>query len=60
MGWIAFLFILALSLAGVGFFVETLRWLLVIGMLALVTGGLIGWSRRDELRSRHQLRGSRV
>ncbi|MGH8950063.1 MAG: hypothetical protein ACRDX9_01445 [Acidimicrobiia bacterium] len=56
MGWIAFLMILALSLTGVGLVVETLRWLLVIGVLALITGGLIGWSRREELRSSHHLR----
>jgi len=60
MGWITFLIILALSLTGVGLVVETLRWFLIIGMLALVTVGLIAWSRRDELRSSHHLPGSRV
>ena len=46
MGWIAFLLILGLVLAGVGLAVETMRWLLIIALVALLTGGLIGWSRR--------------
>jgi hypothetical protein len=50
MGWIAFLLILALVLAGVGLAVETLRWLLIIGLVAFVTGGLVGWSRRTAAR----------
>lgn len=50
MGWIAFLLILAIGLAGVGLLVEGLRWLLIIGLVAFVTGGLVGWSRRSLLR----------
>jgi len=46
MGWIAFLLILGLVLAGVGLAVEAFRWLLVIALIALATGGLVGWSRR--------------
>lgn len=46
MGWIMFLLILGLILAGVGLAVETFRWLLIIALLALLTGGLVGWSRR--------------
>ena len=46
MGWIAFLLILGLALAGVGLAVEALRWLLIIALVALLTGGLVGWSRR--------------
>lgn len=46
MGWIAFLLILALLLGGVGLAVEAFRWLLVIALLAFVTGGFVGWSRR--------------
>jgi len=46
MGWIMFLLILGLLLAGVGLVVETFQWLLIIALLALLTGGLVGWSRR--------------
>lgn len=46
MGWIAFLLILALVLGGVGLAVEALRWLLIIALIAFLTGGLVGWSRR--------------
>ncbi|MGH8873269.1 MAG: hypothetical protein ACRDWS_15005 [Acidimicrobiia bacterium] len=54
MSWIAFLLILAIALVGVGLLVEGLRWLLIIGLVAFVTGGLVGWSRKN------LLRGSRV
>jgi hypothetical protein len=47
MSWIGFLLILALLLAGVGFAVEALRWLLLIALVILVTSALVGWSRRD-------------
>lgn len=46
MGWIAFLLILGVILAGVGLVVEAFRWLLIIALIALLTGGLVGWSRR--------------
>jgi hypothetical protein len=46
MAWILFLMILGLILAGVGLAVETLRWFLIIALVAIVTGGLVGWSRR--------------
>lgn len=46
MAWIAFLLILGLILAGVGLAVETMRWLLIIALVAVITGGLVGWSRR--------------
>jgi len=60
MGWIMFLLVLALSLAAVGLVVEAVRWLLIIGVVALITAGLIGWSRRDEIRGTNHLRGTRV
>ncbi len=46
MGWIAFLLILALVLVGVGLAVEAFRWLVLVALIALVTVGLVGWSRR--------------
>jgi hypothetical protein len=46
MGWITFLLVLGLILAGVGLAVETFSWLLIIALLALLTGGMVGWSRR--------------
>jgi hypothetical protein len=46
MGWIAFLLILALVLVGVGLAVEAFRWLVLVALIALVTGGFVGWSRR--------------
>jgi hypothetical protein len=45
MAWIAFLMILALILAGVGLAVEALRWFLIIALVAVLTGGIVGWSR---------------
>jgi len=45
MGWITFLLILALVLSGVGLVIEVF-WLLIIGLVALLTVGVIGWSRR--------------
>jgi hypothetical protein len=46
MAWISFLMILGLILAAVGLAVETLRWLLIIALVAVVTGATVGWSRR--------------
>jgi len=46
MAWFSFLMILALILAAVGVAVETLRWFLIIALVAMVTGGVVGWSRR--------------
>jgi hypothetical protein len=46
MGWIAFLLILAVVLGGVGLALETFRWLLIVALVAFLTGGLVGWSRR--------------
>ena len=46
MGWIAFLLILALVLVGVGLAVEAFRWLVLVALIAVVTGGFVGWSRR--------------
>ena len=46
MGWITFLLVLGLLLAAVGLALETVRWLLLVALLALLTGGLVGWSRR--------------
>jgi hypothetical protein len=51
MGWIAFLLILALVLVGVGLAVEAFRWLVLVALIALVTGGFVGWSRRGVLPS---------
>jgi hypothetical protein len=47
MSWIGFLLLLALVLAGVGFAVETMRWLLLISLVVLLTSAIVGWSRRD-------------
>ncbi|MGH8916631.1 MAG: hypothetical protein ACRDZM_19225 [Acidimicrobiia bacterium] len=46
MGWIAFLVIVGLVLGGVGIALEAFRWLLIVALIAIVTGGFVGWSRR--------------
>jgi hypothetical protein len=46
-GWITFLLILGLVIGGFGIAVEAFRWLLIVALVALVTGGLVGWSKRD-------------
>jgi len=46
-GWITFLLILGLVIGGFGIAIEAFRWLLVVALVAMITGGLIGWSRRD-------------
>lgn len=39
--------ILGLVIGGFGIAVEAFRWLLIVALVALVTGGLVGWSKRD-------------
>jgi len=45
--WIAFLLILGLVIGGFGIVFEAFRWLLIVALVALVTTGLIGRSKRD-------------
>lgn len=46
MGWAVLLLILAFVLGGVGLFVETLRWVLIIAIVLLLLGAVTGWRGR--------------
>lgn len=52
MGWIGFLLVLALGLAVVGAAFEGLRWLMLVALVVAITGTVIGWSRRGQMRTR--------
>jgi len=45
--WVVILLlILALLLGGIGLFVETLRWILIIAVVLLIASILTGWRKR--------------
>lgn len=46
MGLVVLLLILALLLGGIGLFVETLRWILIIAVVLLIASIITGWMRR--------------
>lgn len=46
MGWAVVLLILALIVGGVGLFVETLRWVLIIALVLLLVSALMGRAGR--------------
>ena len=46
MGIVLLLLLLALVVGGIGLLVEGLFWLLVIGLVLLVVGAVLGFSRR--------------
>lgn len=52
MGWIVLLLVIGLALAVLGFILKGLAWLTVIGIVAFVVTGVLGWSwRRGFIRS---------
>lgn len=52
LSWIVFLLALAVLLAGIGLALETMRWLLLVSLLVLLTSALVGWSRRGAISRR--------
>ena len=44
---IVILILLALLLGGVGLFVETLRWVLIIAVILFLIGAFTGWRGRQ-------------
>lgn len=46
MGLVVILLILALLLGGIGLFVETFRWILIIAVVLLIASIITGWMRR--------------
>jgi len=49
MNWAILLLILALIFGGVGWFVEALRWVLIIAVVLLILGALTGWRGRAKI-----------
>jgi hypothetical protein len=46
MGLAVLILVLALLLGGVGFFVEALRWVIIIAVVLLLAGLIAGWMGR--------------